>query len=508
MAGFPLSGIDPNDPTPGLLREIRVAQGTSFGSGGSRDVVFLGTKTSAGSETVDTLGDPIVDESNCIARFGVGSEIHLMYRVFNINPQAATIYAVAVTAGSGNGTVDFTITNAATANSTFELTVIGEKLQVGVQSDDSTDAQKANIILAVNRQLHWPVVASSGGVGIVRLTTKCGGTRHDYHLTRSRAKYLVACSSSVAKSAVTPAGSDDDQTAAIVALEAANIYYAVNCKSPTAGPTATDNGIGEHSVSVSTQVLPINGKSMVGIAGLTGTQAQATTVATASAANNPDYFFYHAENNDWSGAMIAAHMCGAKRSGEIAHKAKNLTGFGTKTGQICAIPDPFDKNDRPTATEIRADLNNGVCPIAFTSKGASFLVRDVTSRSWSGSSATNDYRAREGHIPSVMFELADQILSAYRTTAQDFVDADPAEGQRVFEGVTYPRDAKSLIGRVIDNMISTPGGPLLAPSQADSMKASAEVLKIAGGISAHVRAIAVEHNLKGQFLLDEAGAAY
>src|SRR5262249_16954904 len=150
---------------------------------------------------------------------------------------------------------------------------------------------------------------------------------------------------------------------------------------------------------------------------------QATTVATAAAANNALSFFYHAKNSDWTPAMIAAHCAAVMRAQQIANPAANLTDYGKRSGDIFQIPDPFVKTNRLTPTEIRADLNNGVTPIGFTKQGQAFIVRQITSRSLTGT--VNDYRVREGHIPSVLHYFWDTLGARYFTSAQDFVADDP-----------------------------------------------------------------------------------
>ena len=78
--GFPLTGIDPNSPNPGTVRELLVAQSPTGTGGGNDDVLIYGNKTSQGSGTVDVLGEPIVDLADCINRFGRRSEVTWMYR--------------------------------------------------------------------------------------------------------------------------------------------------------------------------------------------------------------------------------------------------------------------------------------------------------------------------------------------------------------------------------------------------------------------------------------------
>src|SRR4051812_28781242 len=106
MAGFPLTGIDPLDPSPGTVREIRFLQGATSGSGSSRDVLLMGNCTS-GSTTVDnagnalnTLSDPISDEADMVTRYGLRSELVAMYRSYiKVDPNA-TIYTIAIPEGT------------------------------------------------------------------------------------------------------------------------------------------------------------------------------------------------------------------------------------------------------------------------------------------------------------------------------------------------------------------------------------------------------------------------
>lgn len=503
MSGFPLTGVDPADPTPGLVRELRVAQGTSTGAGTSRDVCLVGNKLSAGSEAVDTLGTAILDEEDCITRFGQGSELHWMYKKFTAVPQSANVYAIAVTEGSGAASVGFTLLGTASGSTTLKVTVHGETVEVGVASGDAIGTIGAAAVAKINAQADWPVTAAYS-TGVITLTAKNTGTRGDYIMARARMTFSKSATTTVTKGAVTGGGADDDMTNAITALQSANIYYQVLAKTTTSSASASDNGIGEHSAFINAMIQPTNGKEFVGIAALTGTQSQATTVATS--VNNAFYFLPHAENNDWPASMIAAHYAAIKRSKEIAHPGANLTDYGTRSGDICLIPDPYTKSDRPTSTEIRADLNNGVIPISFTQTGQAFIVRDITSHSLNGS--VNDYRSREGHIPSVMAYFWASVASAWSSFAQSFVADDPVEGQKPLKNTTYPRDAKALVAQIIDEMISNTGGPILDPSYQDLMKSSIEAVRLTDGISVRVPLFAVKHNNKGQFLIEESSVGY
>ena len=71
-----LTGVDPNDPIPSTRRELIFGAGPGS-TGVFRDVVLLGNKTSAGSETDDTFGVAIADDLDCRTRFGIRSEIRV-----------------------------------------------------------------------------------------------------------------------------------------------------------------------------------------------------------------------------------------------------------------------------------------------------------------------------------------------------------------------------------------------------------------------------------------------
>jgi len=508
MAGFSLTGYDPGDPIPGIVREIKFAQGDGSGVAPERKVVLLGNKTSAGSETADTLGDAIASSSDCIARFGQRSEIALLYRIYSAIDPDATIHAICSAEGSGSASVDFTFATDATGPSTVKFTVIGETIEIGVETGDTVTTIATNVKNKINAQTHWPVSASNSS-GVLTLTAANAGTRHQWHIAQARCSFTKSVGTTVTKGSVSAASTDDDQTNAIAELSATEIYYHVSPKALTSGASATDNGLGEHMAMITAQALPIAGKDQVLIAGCVGTQSQATAVAESL--NNALAKVYWSENSDWTPGMIAAHMAAVLRRAQVSHPASNITDAGKATDLPWLLPAPYAKADWPTRTEIKAALNSGVSPIGVTPAGRAFLVRDVTTYSFIGTNATRDYRAREGHIPSAIHYFWSQVAAAYRSQKQPFVADEPAAGQKPIPGVQYPSALRALIAQKITDACTAKefaSGPYLDPSALDAMLASIEVVSTADGLSARARPRAVRHNLKGTFLLEESGPAY
>lgn len=504
MAGFPLTGIDPSDPIPGIKREIRFAQGDASGAGASRDVLIFGNKTSGGTETADTIGAAIVGLDDCIARFGQRSELTLLYRKYVEIDQDATIYGCAITESGGIAAdVAFTFATNASGSTTVKITVIGETVEVGVESGDTPTVIAVACKDKINSQTHWPLTAANSS-GVLTLTAANVGPRTTNIMDRARMSFTVSAGTTVSKGAVTSGTTADDNTAALAAAAAGEYYYQIGPYNITSSATATDNGLGEHASFITTQALPANGKDQMLFCGLVGTQAQATTVATS--VNNVLVQFFHAEDNDWTAGMIAAHCCAAIRSKQIGYASANMTDYGLRSGDIFNIPDPYDKTDRPTTTEVRADLNNGVSPIGFTNSGRSYMVRQIGSYSVLGS--FKDYRAREGHIPSAIHKFWATVKAKHFSHKQAVVASEPVQGAKPLEGVTYPSAVRADVIQVMDDMVNNAGGPILDPGTLDKQKGGVVVLELADGISCRARPIACRHHNKSQFLIEEMSSAY
>lgn len=508
--GF-LQGIG-DDPTPAIRREIDFAQSDSLGSGSGRVTALIGNKTSAGSETVETLGDPILNDQDMRDRFGARSELYQGWKTaIQVDPNQ-TYYAYAVTeAGGGTqGTCTFTFAaGAATLTTTLKIQWGGSTVYMTVSEGDTAIQQAANFVTAITNADSgtWPFTSAVGGGGsehIVTVTAANVGDRGTLTLSRLTATYTKSPTTTCTKSAVTNGSGTDDFTTAYSTLANAGVfYYQVSAKHATSAPTTTDNGIGEHGSNITTQALPVNGKDQCAIFGLVGTQAQAVTVA--STVNNPLCFFFWAENNPWSPMMLAAHHAAVMSSQFRDHPSANLTGYTTNAikGTVYNVPAPAARTDIPTATEIKTALNGGVSPVTFSATGVPSLVRHVTSYCLLPGTAVNDYRCREGHIPSATHTFWEQVYLRRLARKQPFLAAkDLAQGQRPLPNTDYPATIRSEVSDLIDDMagirpLGKFDGPILDPDSAAAMKNSIAMGTTTNGGGGHtmsVKVIAVKHN--------------
>lgn len=502
-----LTGIDVNDPTPGLKREIATNRGASGGATQSRKAFLWGNKiSSVGSASVDGLGWPVNEpvridggEAEVINRYGYRSELLNQFRVFRKHNPSSTVWMAFVAPGTGSASVQFTFATAATAAGKVTIDTMGEKVEVAIANGDTAATIATNVIAAINRQLYWLVSASSGGAGIVTVTATIAGSRFDHYCTYIRMYFDKSLGTTVTKSAVTGGSTDDDDTGLMTALGAWDFYYHVNPKSTTSSTSSTDNGIGEHLAYITDAVGPANGKQGVLITGQVGTAAQGTTVATSM--NSEFAFHVCAKNNDYSPGMLAAAFAGVLSYAELTNRAPNLVDYGKRSSNDkLFVPDPYTKSDRWTSTEIKTLLNNGCTPINFTSEGVPYIVWYVTTRSLSNS--VNDYRSRPGHIPSVCFDFWESFQSSWLSTVQPNVANDPLRGEKPLPLFTYPKDAKALLADTIDQKIDT-SPATLDPSQRVPMKESIVAERLTSGIAARVGIGAVRHMLKAHFLIEE-----
>lgn len=510
-----LTGVDPNDPRPSTRRELVFAAGESGGSAGPGLVLLYGNKTTAGSEAANKIGEFIKDDSDAVARFGRRSELYQMFRKYVAIDKTATIYAIAVPEGvaATAATCTLTFATSATAVSTVEVSWGGEKVAAAVASGDDVTAIAAAVAKAINAadSGSWPVTATSA-LGVVTVTAANKGPRGGLVLARLTVRFTSPATTTVTKSAVVAGTVDDDFTDAYA--EAATGVYEYQCIPchATAAVGATDNQIGEGADFVKAQALPGVGKEQRLHVGLVGTQAEATAVATSGACNSPRVFFFHAENSPWTPAMLAAHHMAAVRSRQMVYPAANLNGYTATESTPYLVPEPADKADRPTPTEVIADLNNGICPVEFSATGKPSLTRFITSRSLN-SQGENDYRAREGHITKCIDFSWGIVKQRWEDQKQPNIADDPAPGAKPVPLTSTPGQLKGIIWSVIDDLagpmpLGIYPGPILAPDRVAKMKASVNVARVGAALHASADFEVVMHLLKSETTINETSPAY
>lgn len=504
MAGFALTGIDPNDPRPGQAIEIRLATGQGSGAVGTRKIAMLAQKTSDGSETENAIDTLIADETDAVARFGIKSEMLSMYRKYVEIDPTAEIYGIAIPAhGSGTAsTVDFVFANAATGATTLVIEWAGQTTEVSVASGDATTTIAAAAEAAGDDMFEWPISFSVASSTVTATVVSPIGPRGDFTLAGLRMYFKKNVATTVTKGSVSSGTNDDDHTTALSVLATRNLYYQISSKSLTGTASSTDNGIGEHAAQITALALPAVGIRQELHFAYVGQASNITSYATS--VNNPRVKMHWAQGTSWTPAMVAAHCAAVAHFKRLSVVAARLTDYGLSARgvqEIFSIPKPWLSSDLPTDSEIRSALNNGATVINWTPTGQGYIVREITTRSLNGTA--NDYRARSGHIVPALDFAADYISERVSQVAQDFVADDLAEGILPVENTTTPLSVKGVVLAAIDDLVAFAGGPVLDPSVLDAMKNSVEVRRLTNGTSIKMRLEAAKHNDKTQYLILE-----
>lgn len=507
MAGWGLTGF-PNDyPIPGYRREFRPASGSNSGAVAARDALIAGNKlASVGSASVDGLGSavntPVLilgGEEEVIARYGRKSELYANYMGWVDINKTTMVWMAFVALGTGTATVDTVFATTSNVQTALLISCDGETIEVPVGSTDTPTVVAALARDYINAKTRWMITATAS-TGTLTTAASMAGTRHEHQLNKLRFAWRRPNAMTVTKGAVTPGTTDDDWTTLISGLGAFNIYYHVCPKVTTISVTPTDNGIGEYITQLTDLVSPTGGKNGVLFIGTVGTVSQAVT--TSVSVNKWFFFNHHAKDNDWTCGRLAVHLAAILGKLESSNRAPNLASYGIRrSSDTYYVPDPFDPFDRPTETEQVSCLNNGVTPACWTSTGKAYLAWYVTGQSETNS--VKDYRARPGHLPSVMFDFDESVSIEVRTQSQDnWGGPPPAEGQPRLPNFDYTDDIAGIARQMID-IKTTGGNPTLDPSMATYMKDSIQVQDIGAGYTVRVDIRAVRHNLHKRWLFLE-----
>lgn len=513
-----LSGIPADYPIPGHRREILFNQGSGGDSIGQRYILLAGNKTSAGSETVETLNEPIADDTDAKNRFGARSELYQMFRVARgVNP-LARIYAIAVaengSAAAATRAITFATSAAVACNGYVDWG--GETVSFSVAASDTVTTIAVAAKTAINSasQGSWPFTADNSS-GVLTLTAANGGPRGDNVVGRVRIRFDRAdVATTISYGAVSSGTGADDTTNAIAVVANGTYYYQAWACTATSGLTATDSGAGEAIANVITQALPANGKDQQAFIGLVGTSSQATTVASSTGANSALAKFFWSENSPYTSGMIAALHAAIAHNEETTHPSANWNGYAHGDGTPYPMPAPYLTTDYPTASEIESCLRNGVTPIGINALGSPYVVRVINSKCLVSGTTTTDYRAREGHIPSAVHFAWATLQGRYIAQAQPFAGADPGEGQKPVAGVDTPASIKAIVEKVTRDLCASKpldlyDGPILAPDKLDDMLASIAVTgPTQGKFNVDWNPVAVTHNLGTNTKIRESGATY
>jgi len=457
-------GLAASDPVPGLYADLRFGAGVATGSGASRTLVLMGNMLSTGSATVDSVeygpdtAVQLATESDAIALFGSGSELHRMYRRAAGSNPVTPIYAVAVTESVGSkASATLTLSGTATSAGSLRVWVCGEFVDVGFITGDGYAAVGDLAVTAINAHAEWPVTAShtTGSASLV-LTAKQRGLRGNW--LRYGAQVIPStCGISVSPTSfgfMTGVTTADSNTAALATLATKNHYYQVSAAEDVTQFDALSD-------QIATMQEPITGIRQRCFAGSVDTISNVITVATT--VNNPRAEIVWLAQSDVPPSELAALAASAYALEEASTVPLcNFNGYGgsARTASHWPVRRPLSQA-APTRAQVKSALNNGVTPVQVSSNGSTSIVRRITSYSLNGSN--QDLRVRDTCKVTVPDFWTDDFLAIVASVIEGKnIANDPVDQEPVPANCVTPRDIKILSNKLVrdyaaNGLIDNPG---------------------------------------------------
>jgi phage tail sheath gpL-like len=433
-----LTGLSAGDPLPGNYLEILFAQGATSGFAGTRPILLIGNKTSAGNGTVDAVVygpdtvTPALTENDVINLTGTGSEIHRMWRrAQRIAKTSVGIYFIIVTESAGTAaSKQNTLANVPTGGGTVTQYVGDEFVEYSFLANDTLASITAGIVAAINGKTHWPVTAaqstSVGANDSWTMTARQKGPRGNWIRQQTRITFGNGGTPNTTLTGGTDAfltsgATADSNTTALGTIASARYYYIAS-----AAEDATQ--FGAVVTQVNNMALPVVGIRQRAFAGSVDTQSNVDTIAAGLNAARAEIVWQKA--GLWTPSELAAHFAALYAVEELPEKPKcNFSGYPRNDSESAnwGPPAPRDQTAWPTTSVQRIALNNGVTPIAVTSRGGTYLVKRITTRSLNGSNA--DYRIRDAHKVTICDFFGDELIQKERDQlgGKNLAD-DPAPG--------------------------------------------------------------------------------
>jgi len=435
MGAIQITGLPANDPVPGSYIQVSFAQGAASNGSATYGALLMGTKTTSGSATPDTViygpnsSPPLVTENDAIALFGAGSPLHRMFNQFVAVNKATPVHAIAITESAGAASTGTITISGTTASAAGVLRVnVGEGyVERAISVGDTPTATAAAAVALINAQTSWGVTAANTA-GVITLTNKVKGPNGNwgrYSATLTAGTGLTVTPS--AQTSMTGGTTAQVYTNALATILPYRFFYIVAEDTPAAGASTNLTNI---KSQIDTQALPLSGLRQGMFAATTDTLANATTMASTNL-NSARAELVWSPDSDRRPEELAAFAAGVYALEEQGISPRcNFSGYGTDANSalIWNLKAPLSGR-APTRSEIVTALNNGITPIGVGLRGDTYLVKRITTRSLNGS--LNDYRIRDAHKRTIMDRFADDLQAKLVLNFSGRkIGNDPVQGQR------------------------------------------------------------------------------
>jgi phage tail sheath gpL-like len=379
----------------------------------AKAVLLVGPKLTAGTQPVATPVE-IFRESDSEGYFAAGSPLDVMCKAaFAANPNVK-LSAVAVAEPVGGVAASATVTFAsnASADGAVECFIAGRKIVAAVISGDTPTVIAAALAAAINAVPDLPATATAA-LGVVTITFRTKGTIGNQ--TALRVRFSVSLTTTITLNPTTGflAGGTlvPDITAALAAAASRRYHnIAIAMDDSTSGTTLRTH--------LETQGNAENGRGEVGIEALVGALSAATTLATAlNGVRNTVWWLNGTESMYCEVAAAVAAVMSSEENAARPYNTLELRGIK---------PPPIEK--RPTRTELRNAIDNGVSPLVVGDGERVLILRAVST--YTKTSGNPDYTVLDITVIQCFDRIRDALTLMFQTkySRTSWAD-DPADGE-------------------------------------------------------------------------------
>lgn len=415
---------------PGFYGETVYGAGAITAGDIPLKLLLCGTKTSAGSATVDVDVVDIFSTTDADTYFGPGSELAVMcYGALQIPGVKINAIASAESGGAAAATATITLTGSWLASGTAIYRIDGIRVSAGIASTDTISTAADAIVNAINALPHISVTAVKGaGPGyVITLTRKSKGLRGLQGMLFQDITQLPAgmVSAIAGGTAVTGggvhfvSGTGTDDVTNVLGVIATSQFDRI----APAQNDATNTALWE--LHVNTQAGPTIGNLEHLIFASNASLSAATSIAqTTLNAERAQYLWM--VNGETIPSFVAATFAAYRTAVEQDSPDASYDGY-----VLPGVAPQSQKSDWPSyATQVSA-LDNSLTPITSNANGEAYVIRSITTKSLT--SGSPDYRTLDT-AQAVVPDYVRTVIRLYWTTVYKVnnpkVDSDPADGER------------------------------------------------------------------------------
>ncbi len=437
----------PTSPSPGLWLTVDLKPKiVSPGSQPLKILLMAPSNASGSSITDNTEIKPLYSVTDAETYGGTGSLASLGYASIQRRCPTARVDLIAPAKSGGNtASGTFTASGAITTSGTVRCTISGLAIDVPWNVGENAAAFHTKAVSYIGRYADkLYATASTTGTAVDLAANGPGPAGNDITIRCSIIEGCAGGSITASGARLTGGTTEPDFTTALAQIQGDEYDEIVLCLS-NADAVSTTGNVARTLAAVNSLNTGNRAKLQQIIVGHTGARSSARSATTT--ANDQVLEIVTAQNADSLPCEFAGEEAGDRAFQRSKYYSKNR--IDTTFPNLKGSPNPI--TDNPTTADSDASLLAGLSIIGYSSDGAPYLIRAVTSYNHTATNA--QVLPTDCNEIDAMYEVAKDVRAYLPVEyAGCSVARDQEEGdEEMPEGVVEERDIKASIISRIDN---------------------------------------------------------